>query len=107
MGPNGLGDEMYGATCGTLAEFAVAPVSRVAPKPPQLSFEEAAVLPYPTFVTMQALREHGRLHSDQHVLVVGASGALGAIVVQVAAAFGATVTGVCSGGHAERTFGVE
>src|SRR4051795_5009969 len=95
------GDEVYGATRGTFAEYAVAPIDKVAPKPPQLSFEQAAVLPYPTFVAMQALRDHGHVLPDQRVLVVGASGAVGTIAVQLAVAFGATVTGVCSGGHAD------
>ena len=95
------GDEVYGATRGTFAEYAVAPIDKVAPKPPQLSFEQAAVLPYPTFVAMQALRDHGHVQPGQRVLVVGASGAVGTIAVQLAVAFGATVTGVCSGGHAD------
>src|SRR6476469_8828793 len=42
------GDEVYGSTRGTFAEYAVAPIAKVAPKPPKLSFEQAAVLPYPT-----------------------------------------------------------
>jgi len=92
------GDEVYGATRGTFAEHAVAPVGKVAPKPPQLSFEQAAVLPYPTFVAMQALRDRGHVQPGQRVLVVGASGAVGTVAVQLAVAFGATVTGVCSGG---------
>jgi len=96
-----LGDEVYGATRGTFAEFAVAPIGKVAPKPPALSFEQAAVLPYPTFVAMQALRDHGHVQPGHRVLVVGASGAVGTIAVQLATAFGATVTGVCSGGHAD------
>ena len=95
------GDEVYGATRGTFAEYAVAPVGKVAPKPPELSFEQAAVLPYPTFAAMQALRDHGHVQPGQRVLVVGASGAVGTIAVQLAIAFGATVTGVCSGGHAD------
>jgi NADPH:quinone reductase-like Zn-dependent oxidoreductase len=95
------GDEVYGATRGTFAEYAVAPIAKVAPKPPQLSFEQAAVLPYPTFVAMQALRDHGHVQPGQRVLVVGASGAVGTIAVQLAVAFGATVTGVCSGSHAD------
>ena len=95
------GDEVYGATRGTFAEYAVAPIGKVAPKPPQLSFEQAAVLPYPTFVAMQALRDHGHVEPGQRVLVVGASGAVGTIAVQLATAFGATVTGVCSGRHAD------
>ncbi|QNN51374.1 NAD(P)-dependent alcohol dehydrogenase [Nocardioides mesophilus] len=94
------GDEVYGATRGTFAEYAVTATGKIAPKPSQLSFEQAAVLPYPTFVAMQALRDHGRVQSGQRVLVVGASGAVGTIAVQLAVAYGATVTGVCSGEHA-------
>lgn len=95
------GDEVYGATRGTFAEYAVAPISKVAPKPPQLTFEQAAVLPYPTFVAMQALRDRGHVQPGQRVLIVGASGAVGTIAVQVAVAFGATVAGVCSGRHGD------
>ena len=95
------GDEVYGATRGTFAEYAAAPSGKIAPKPPQLSFEQAAVLPYPTFVAMQALRDHGHVQPGQRVLVVGASGAVGTIAVQLAVALGATVTGVCSGGHTD------
>jgi len=95
------GDEVYGATRGTFAEYAVASADKVAPKPPQLTFEQAAVLPYPTFVAMQALRDRGHVEPGQRVLVVGASGAVGTIAVQLAVAFGATVTGVCSGRHAD------
>jgi NADPH:quinone reductase-like Zn-dependent oxidoreductase len=95
------GDEVYGATRGTFAEYAVASIDKIAAKPAQLSFEQAAVLPYPTFVGIQALRQHGHVQPGQRVLVVGASGAVGSIVVQLAVAFGATVTGVCSGGHAD------
>src|ERR687886_1001212 len=95
------GDEVYGATRGTFAQHAVAPVAKVAPKPPQLSFKQAAVLPYPTFVAMQALRDHGHVRPGQKVLIVGASGAVGTIAVQLAVAFGAIVTRVCRGTHAE------
>ena len=95
------GDEVYGATRETFAEYTVAPIDKVALKPPQLSFEQAAVLPYPTFVAMQALRDHGNIQPGQRLLVVGASGAVGTIAVQIAVALGATVTGVCSGGHAD------
>ena len=95
------GDEVYGATRGTFAEYAVAPIGKMAPKPSGLSFEQAAVMPYPTFVALQALRDHGHVQPGQRVLVVGASGAVGTIAVQLAVAFGATVTGVCSGHHAD------
>ena len=97
----GPGDEVYGTTRGTFADYAVAPVSKVAPKPPTLAFEQAAVLPYPAFVAMQALRDHGRLQQGQRVLVVGASGAVGTIAVQLAVAYGGTVTAVCSGRKAD------
>jgi NADPH:quinone reductase-like Zn-dependent oxidoreductase len=92
---------VYGVTRGTFAEYAVAPVGKVAPKPPLLTFEQAAVLPYPTFAALQALRDHGHVRPGQRVLVVGASGAVGTIAVQLGVAFGATVTGVCSGAHAD------
>ena len=95
------GEEVYGASRGTFAEYVTAQVGKIAPKPPQLSFEQAAVLPYPTFVGLQALRDHGHVRPGQRVLVVGASGAVGSIAVQLAVAFGAIVTGVCSGRHAE------
>jgi NADPH:quinone reductase-like Zn-dependent oxidoreductase len=95
------GDGVYGASRGTFAQYALAPVGKVAPKPPQLSFEQAAVMPYPTFVALQALRDHGHIQAGQRVLIVGASGAVGTIAVQLAVAFGARVTGVCRGAHAE------
>ena len=95
------GDAVYGAARGAFAEYVVASADKLAPKPAALSYEQAAVLPYPTFVAMQALHQHGRLQSGQHVLVVGASGAVGTIAVQLAVASGATVAGVCSGGRAD------
>jgi NADPH:quinone reductase-like Zn-dependent oxidoreductase len=89
-----VGDEVYGAARGTYAEYVAAPLRKVAAKPPQLSFEEAAVLPYAAFAALQAVRDHGRVRSGERVLVVGASGAVGSIAVQVAKADGAEVTGV-------------
>jgi NADPH:quinone reductase-like Zn-dependent oxidoreductase len=104
-----VGDEVYGSTRGTFAEYAVASTTRIAAKPPQLTFEQAAVLPYPTFVSLQALHDHGRVQAGQSVLVVGASGAVGTITVQLAVAAGARVTGVCSSRGAElvRSLGAE
>lgn len=95
------GHEVYGASRGTFAEYVVASVDKIAPKPPALTFEQAAVLPYPTYVALQALRDHGQVTPGQRVLVVGASGAVGTIAVQLAVAFGALVTGVCSARHAD------
>ena len=94
-----LGDEVYGATRGTFAEYVVAPVTKTAPKPHRLSFEEAAVLPYAAFVAMQGLHDHGEVQPGQRVLVGSASGAVGTVAVQLAVAAGATVTGVCSCRH--------
>jgi NADPH:quinone reductase-like Zn-dependent oxidoreductase len=90
-----VGDEVYGAARGTYAEYVAAPQTKVALKPPQLSFEEAAVLPYASFSSVQAVRDHGRVQPGEQVLVVGATGAVGSIAVQVAKASGAEVTAVC------------
>jgi 2-desacetyl-2-hydroxyethyl bacteriochlorophyllide A dehydrogenase len=89
------GDEVYGAARGSYAEYVAAPASKVALKPATLSFEQAAVLPYASFAALQAVRDHGKVKTGEHVLVVGATGAVGSIAVQLAKAFGAEVTGVC------------
>jgi NADPH:quinone reductase-like Zn-dependent oxidoreductase len=89
------GDEVYGAARGTYAEYVAAPQRKVAPKPPQLSFEEAAVLPYAAFAALQAVRDYGRVQPGERVLVIGASGAVGSIAVQIAKASGTEVTAVC------------
>jgi NADPH:quinone reductase-like Zn-dependent oxidoreductase len=89
------GDEVYGAAKGTYAEYVAAPEGKVAPKPATLTFEQAAVLPYASFAAVQAVRDHGQVRAGDHVLVVGASGAVGSIAVQVAKGLGAEVTGVC------------
>jgi NADPH:quinone reductase-like Zn-dependent oxidoreductase len=90
-----VGDEVYGAARGAYAGYVAAPQRKVAPKPPELSFEEAAVLPYAAFAALQAVQDHGRVQPGERVLVVGATGAVGSIAVQVAKASGAEVTGVC------------
>lgn len=92
-----VGDEVYGATRGAYAEYVYVQEDQLAHKPPSLTFEQAAVLPYAGFAALQALREHGYVAPGQHVLIVGASGAVGSAAVQIAKAFGAHVTGVCSG----------
>jgi NADPH:quinone reductase-like Zn-dependent oxidoreductase len=96
-----VGDAVYGSTRGTYAAYAKVEQHRLAPKPTELSFEEAAVLPYAGFAALQALREHGRVQAGQRVLVVGASGAVGTVAVQIAKAMGAHVTGVCSSASAQ------
>jgi NADPH:quinone reductase-like Zn-dependent oxidoreductase len=89
------GDEVYGAARGSYAEYVAAPAGKVALKPARLTFEQAAVLPYASFAALQAVRDHGKVKPGDHVLVVGASGAVGSIAVQLAKTFGAEVTGVC------------
>ncbi|MGN9840954.1 NAD(P)-dependent alcohol dehydrogenase [Nonomuraea sp. H19] len=91
------GDEVYGMPKqGGFAEYACAPVSQLAPKPGNLSFEEAAAVPLAAGTALLALRDHGRIQPGQQVLVNGASGGVGTFAVQLAKAYGAEVTGVCS-----------
>jgi NADPH:quinone reductase-like Zn-dependent oxidoreductase len=90
------GDEVYGTCKGAFAEYACAREDRLAPKPAHLRFEQAAVVPHGGFAALQALRDHGKVQPGQKVLIVGASGAVGSVAVQLAKAFGAEVTGVCS-----------
>ena len=91
-----VGDEVYGVAPGSFAEHAVAREDKLAPKPASLSFEQAAVVPISASTALQALTDHGRLESGQHVLVIGASGGVGSYAVQLAKALGAEVTGVAS-----------
>jgi NADPH:quinone reductase-like Zn-dependent oxidoreductase len=90
------GDDVYGAGRGTLAEYASLPESRLAPKPSNLSFEEAATVPVAGCTALQALREKGSIQPGQAVLVNGAAGGVGTFAVQIARSAGARVTGVCS-----------
>ena len=90
------GDEVYGTCDGSFAEYASAPQGTLAPKPGNLSFEEAATIPTSAVAALQALRDAGRLKVGQHVLLVGASGGVGRFAIQIAKALGAEVTGVCS-----------
>jgi NADPH:quinone reductase-like Zn-dependent oxidoreductase len=96
------GDEVYG-TCesGSFAEFAAARQQRLAAKPPSLSFEQAAAVPISGVTALQAVRDCGRVQSGQRVMVIGAAGGVGSFAVQIAKAFGATVTGVCSTSKAD------
>jgi NADPH:quinone reductase-like Zn-dependent oxidoreductase len=90
------GEEVFGWTDGSFAEYAVAPADHLAAKPAALSFEEAAVVPISGFAALQAVRDVGEVQAGQRVLVLGAAGAVGWFAVQVAKAFGAQVTGVAS-----------
>jgi NADPH:quinone reductase-like Zn-dependent oxidoreductase len=90
------GDQVYGMCSGSFAEYACAPAGKVAPKPANLTFEQAAVVPTSATTALQGLRDLGRLEAGQTALIVGASGGVGTFAVQLAVAFGAHVTGVCS-----------
>jgi NADPH:quinone reductase-like Zn-dependent oxidoreductase len=95
------GDEVFGWTDGSFAEYAVAPADHLAAKPATLSFEEAAVVPISGFAALQAVRDVGEVQAGQRVLVIGAAGAVGWFAVQLAKAFGAQVTGVASSSQLE------
>ncbi|MGH3100266.1 MAG: NAD(P)-dependent alcohol dehydrogenase [Thermoleophilia bacterium] len=93
------GDAVFGTCTGAFAEFACAREDRVAPKPANLSFEQAATVPVSACAALHALRDQGRVRPGQHVLVIGAAGGVGTFAVQLAKAFGAEVTAVCSTRH--------
>jgi NADPH:quinone reductase-like Zn-dependent oxidoreductase len=90
------GDEVYGVAAGSFAEYAVASPDKLARKPVNLSFPEAAVVPISAGTALQALTEVGEVEPGQSVLVTGASGGVGSYAVQLARTLGAEVTGVCS-----------
>ena len=90
------GDEVFGLCKGALAEYARAEEDRLVPKPARLTFEQAAAIPVAALTALQGLRDRGRIASGQQVLIVGASGGVGSFAVQIAKAFGAHVTAVCS-----------
>ncbi|MGH8908507.1 MAG: NAD(P)-dependent alcohol dehydrogenase [Egibacteraceae bacterium] len=90
------GDEVFGTGQGSFAEYAVAREDKLAHKPASLNFEQAAVVPVSALTAIQGLRDAGRVEAGQKVLIVGASGGVGTYAVQLAKAFGAAVTGVCS-----------
>ena len=90
------GDEVYGTCDGSFAEFVCAKEKHVARKPANLTFEEAAAAPISAVTALQAVRDAGQVAVSQKVLVIGAGGGVGSFAVQLAKAFGAEVTGVCS-----------
>ncbi len=91
-----VGDEVFGSCKGAFAEYAAATPAALAPKPTNLTFEEASAIGVSAFTALQGLRTHGKLQEGEHVLVTGASGGVGTFAVQIAKALGAEVTGVCS-----------
>ncbi|MFE1876872.1 NAD(P)-dependent alcohol dehydrogenase [Streptomyces sp. NPDC059496] len=95
------GDEVYGNCAGSFAEYARAKEKTLAPKPASLSFEQAATVPVSACTALGAVRDSGRVKAGQSVLILGASGGVGSFAVQVAKAYGAHVTGVCSAAKAD------
>ena len=93
-----VGDEVFGIARGSFAEYAAARETKLARKPGNLSFEQAAVVAVSVLPALQGLCDVGRLEAGQTVLVTGASGGVGSYAVQLAKAFGAEVTGVGSTG---------
>ncbi|HZM78758.1 MAG TPA: NAD(P)-dependent alcohol dehydrogenase [Candidatus Limnocylindrales bacterium] len=91
-----IGDEVFGIAKGSFAEYTAALENKLARKPSNLSFAQAAVVPVSGLTALQALRDAGQVESGQHVLIIGASGGVGSYAVQLAKAFGTQVTGVCS-----------
>jgi NADPH:quinone reductase-like Zn-dependent oxidoreductase len=90
------GDAVFGICNGSFAEYACVGTDKLAPKPANLSFEQAAAVPISGLTALQAVRDHARVQARQSVLIVGASGGVGTFTVQIAKAFDAEVTGVCS-----------
>ncbi|MEV0157725.1 NAD(P)-dependent alcohol dehydrogenase [Micromonospora sp. NPDC050686] len=96
------GDEVYGVCeSGSYAEYATARRWRLAHKPANTTFEQAAAAPISGVTALQAVRDCAGVQPDQQVMVIGAAGGVGSFAVQIAKAYGATVTGVCSTGKAD------
>lgn len=91
------GDEVFGEMdLGAYAEYAAVPETVLGPKPANLTFEQAAAVPLAGLTALQGLRDSGKIQAGQSVVINGASGGVGHFAVQVAKAFGAEVTAVCS-----------
>ena len=94
------GDEVYGFGHGAFAEYIAVRQGCLAPKPGNLTFEQAAAVPLAAVTALQGLRAGG-IQPGQHVLIIGASGGVGTFAVQIARHLGARVSGVCSTRHAD------
>jgi len=90
------GDEVYGTAEGSFAEYARADAGRLARKPTNLSFEQAAAVPVSGLTALQGVRDRAQTGAGEKVLIIGASGGVGTFAVQIAKAFDAEVTAVCS-----------
>jgi NADPH:quinone reductase-like Zn-dependent oxidoreductase len=96
------GDAIFGqVTLGSFAEYVRVPEDRLARKPDNLTFEQAAAVPMAALTALQALRDQGGIQPGQRVLINGAAGGIGTFAVQLAKVFGAEVTGVCSTGNVD------
>ena len=95
------GDEVLGFCPGAFAEYARAEAGKVVPKPPGLTFDQAAAIPIAATTALRGIREIGQVRAGHQVLVNGAAGGVGSFAVQIATALGAEVTGVCSTRNAE------
>jgi NADPH:quinone reductase-like Zn-dependent oxidoreductase len=104
-----VGDDVFGMGHGTFAEFACAAENRLALKPTDLSYEAAAAVPIAAVTALQGLRDKGHVRPGEQVLIQGASGGVGTFAVQIAKAFGAEVTAVCSARNVDqaRTLGAD
>lgn len=96
------GDPVFGGCLGACAEYGCTTEDRLALKPTNLSFEEAAAVPAAALTALQGLRTKRRIQRGHKVLVDGASGGVGTFAVQLAKSFGAEVTAVCSPRNVER-----
>ena len=90
------GAEVFGMSIRTCAEYVRVSPEGIAPKPANLSFEQAAAVPVAALTALQGLRDKGQVQAGQKVLINGAAGGVGTFAVQLAKSFGAEVTGVCS-----------
>jgi len=108
------GDHVFGtgrgkgvrSKAGSFAEYVSTPEKTLAIKPRNVTFEQAAAVPVAGLTALQGLRDHGRLRRGQKVLINGASGGVGTFAVQIAKAFGADVTGVCSTRNVDMVRGI-
>lgn len=103
------GDEVFGGCSHAFAEYVSSNAGNFAPKPTNLTFEQAAAVPTAALTALQGLRDAGKVQAGQQVLINGAAGGVGTFAVQIAKAFEAEVTGVCSARNVElvRSLGAE
>lgn len=96
-----IGDNVFGSGKGACAEYALAPQDTLVSMPKNSSFEQAAAVPTSALAALHGLRDAGKVQPGQKVLINGASGGVGTFAVQIAKAYGAEVTGVCSTTHVD------